>query len=154
MSFKDGLNAMVVEVKRARLNEVVKPEGRRPLRPGPRGEEEAGNVLDIYRNGCTGWGQQRWHGKRTTPRSWTHGMQRGRFAPTYFWDEGSRTRVLPHGDDFVVAWPKEGVDWVKWDIKRWYGVKVRAVRGRGAEDDIVVLGRTVSWGEGNGRVGA
>lgn len=34
-------------------------------------------------------------------------MQRGKAAPTCFFDEASRARALVHGDDFVVTGPRK-----------------------------------------------
>lgn len=77
----------------------------------------------------------------------TLGMQRWQRAPTCFFDESSRARALVLGDDFAVASPKDGVVRVRLKLKQRYGVKVRAISGRNADDnkDIVVLGRAVRW---------
>lgn len=44
LSFKVNLKVVVVDVKKAHLNGVVKPEGGKPLRPGTGGEKEAGKT--------------------------------------------------------------------------------------------------------------
>lgn len=58
-------------------------------------------------------------------------------------------RALVQGDDFIVAGPKKGVDRVKRNMKKRYAVKVRAVLGGDANNEIkvLVLGPTVHWGQ-------
>lgn len=78
----------------------------------------------------------------------TLGIHRGKAAPTCFWDEGPRARALVHGDDFVAVGPKEGVNRVRRNMKKWPRIEVRALLGRDADDDrdAAVLGRTACWG--------
>lgn len=75
------------------------------------------------------------------------GLQRGKVAPTYFFDESSQTRVLAHGDDFEVAGPRGGVEQVKSYVKEWEEVDQTFIPdswGMGPKG-IVILGRIVRW---------
>lgn len=54
---------------------------------------------------------------------------------------------MVHGDDFTFVGTDMDLDWIEKEVKKWFEVKVRARLGPGANDDqeVIVLGRLVSW---------
>lgn len=142
MSIREDLMVTLVDVKKAHLSGVVKPED----------ESHYAQALEERRVPGKCWKLKKWLcGSRPaetraceeayTEKLETLGTRRRKAAPTYFFDELSRTRASVHSDDFMVAGPKMGVE------REWFEVKVRFVLGREADDDkdIVVLGRMVRW---------
>ena len=149
LAHRDGLKVLVLDVKKAHLNGVVQPEDGRRYVEAPEERRKPGVC----------WRLRRWlYGMRPAARAWeddyaeklaTEGMVRGKAAPTCFWGKDLQTRALVHGDDFVVAGPEAGVNHIRNKMQEWYEIKVRATLGTAAGDDreIVILGRTVRWGE-------
>ena len=148
LAHRDGLKVLVLDVKKAHLNGVVKPEDGRHYVQAPDERRKPGMC----------WRLRRWlYGMRPAARAWeddyaerleAEGMLRGKAAPTCFWSKALQTRALVHGDDFVIAGPDAGIRYIQRKMMEWYEVKIRAILGTTAGDDkeIVILGRTVRWG--------
>jgi hypothetical protein len=76
------------------------------------------------------------------------GFDRGRAAPTAFYNAKTQVRGVVHGDDFTFLGYEADLDRLTADMKSWYTLKVRGVLGPEAKDskEIVILNRTVRWG--------
>jgi len=147
LAYRDNLVVMVLDVKKAHLNGVVKDEDGESFVEAPSERKREG----------TCWKLRRWlYGMRPAARAWeddyaeklaTEGLSRGKAAPTCFWNEATGVRALVHGDDFVVAGARSEVRHIRSKMEEWYEVKIRAVLGHGPKDDneIIVLGRSVRW---------
>ena len=62
-------------------------------------------------------------------------MVRGKAAPTMFHNAAAGTRCVVHGDGFMFTPRGKDLQRVTQLMKAWYQIKVRAVLGRGANDD-------------------
>jgi hypothetical protein len=75
------------------------------------------------------------------------GFVRGMAAPTAFYNPGTGTRCVVHGDDFTFLGRDADLRRMSKRMAEWYEVKVRALLGPEAGDDkeITILNRTVRW---------
>jgi hypothetical protein len=99
------------------------------------------------------------YGMRPAARAWeeeyanklaAEGYCRGRSVPTVFYNESRGMSGAVHGDDFTFLGYDEDLDELEALLKGWFELTVRGRLGPEEGDDkqIVILGRTVSWGPG------
>ena len=98
------------------------------------------------------------YGMRPAARAWeedyvtklgSEGYKQGRSVPTVFFHEGNGMSGAVHGDDFTFLGYDEDLDELKNLLKGWFDLKVRGRLGPEENDDkeIVILGRTLKWGD-------
>lgn len=107
------------------------------------------------------WGRyaklRRWlYGMRKAASGWeedyaekfkAEGFERGRGAPTVFWNKTTKVRVVVHGDDFTMSGEREELEEMRGKMQKWYEIKDRGIMGSGLNEirKVTILGRTVTW---------
>ena len=72
---------------------------------------------------------------------------RGNGSAVMFYHQGRYISGLVHGDDFVFVGDDEDLDWVQGEMVKWFDMKVRGRigDGKGDQEEMVVLGRSIKW---------
>jgi hypothetical protein len=143
------MKLMFIDVKKAHLNGVVE-EGEDVYIELPPEANAPGKCGKL----------RRWlYGMRPAARAWEKhyteklesiGFLRGKSAPTAFFNPKTEVRCVVHGDDFTFLGFEDDLQDVAKAMKGWYELKVRGILGDEPNDDkeIVILGRTLKWGDG------
>ena len=66
-----------------------------------------------------------------------------------FYHEGRDISLAVHGDDFTFCAEEEQLWWIRDLMRTWFEIKVRAIIGKGPEDEkeAAILGRAVRLGK-------
>ena len=98
------------------------------------------------------------YGTRDAARNWEEeytrtlvraGYKPGKASPCVFYNAGTDSRVVVHGDDFTLLADQAEIDRVCKILRERYEIKLRGVMGPGVNDDkeISLLNRIVRWTE-------
>ena len=66
----------------------------------------------------------------------TAGFARGKSAPTVFFNAGTKTRCVVHGDDLVSAGRSEDLKWLKEQLKERFDIKTTTVGHKEEEGEV------------------
>ncbi len=109
------------------------------------------------------WGRyarlRRWlYGMRRAAAEWEDeyarkleeiGFRRGKAAPTVFYNDKTKVRVVVHGDDFTCTGTRVEMVKLAEKMAEWWEVKLRGIMGSAADEvkEMTILGRRVKWTE-------
>ena len=109
------------------------------------------------------WGRyarlRRWlYGMRRAAAEWEDeyarklegiGFRRGKAAPTAFYNDKTKVRVVVHGDDFTCTGTRAELDKLAGKMAEWWDMKLRGIMGSAADEvkEMTILGRSVRWTE-------
>ena len=138
---------MFIDVKKAHLNGVVKPDERAYVKM-PDDPEGTCRRLKKWLYGMRP-AANAWEGEFTQTLS-EMGFRPGRACPVVFWNPQTDTRCVVHGDDFTFLGFEDELETVKKDMQKVYSIVCRGVVGPGPQDQstIVILNRILTWSEG------
>ena len=145
-SRRPGIKIMFIDVKKAHLYGVLKPDERAYIElPGEGGKRGKCGRL------------KRWlYGMRPAAGAWEDeysekliamGFVKGRAVPTAFFRPSDQVRCVVHGDDFTFTGERGPLEGVAARMKEHYQLKVRGILGDEERDDreIVILNRRLRW---------
>lgn len=140
------MKLMFVDVKKAHLNGVLEPHEKAYVSL-PEGCCQPGMCARL----------RRWlYGMRPAANAWERdftvnlesiGFERGKSAPTAFYNPVNGVRCVVHGDDFTFLGFEEDLQDVARAMGSWYELKVRGVLGGEPGDlqEITILNRRLTW---------
>ena len=81
-------------------------------------------------------------------------FERGKAAPTVFFNSKTKVRCVVHGDDFTFLGYPDALGEVAENMKGWYLLKVRGMLGGepGDDEEVTLLNRTLRWKIGSGKI--
>ena len=135
---------LFIDVKKAHLNGIV------------------GEDIFVYVKLPDGkcWRLKRWlYGMRPAASAWemdfsenmkNAGCEKGKSAPTVFFNKDTDSRCVVHGDDFTFLAYEAEIPNIIEKMQAWYDIKVRGVLGGqpGDDEEVTILNRRLTWRRG------
>ena len=147
------MKIMLIDVKKAHLYGVVEDDKKAYIElPEEVKQEGKCGRLRRWLYGMRPAGQA-WE-KDYTERLEGIGFERGKAAPTAFFNSKTKVRCVVHGDDFTFLGYPDALEEVAENMKSWYLLKIRGVLGGepGDDEEVTILNRTLRWKVGSGKI--